>query len=104
MAIGKAASVFILYCTAWYASCCTRNLHNLAFPSPPHHISSSNNLALQAKRKTLAANDVLSALSDMEFEEFVPELKTFLEGEAAPTLLKIRGLARCAIVYHTMVG
>ena len=103
MAIGKAASVFILYCTAWYASCCTRNLHNLAFPPPPH-FSSSNNLALQAKRKTLAANDVLSALSDMEFEEFVPELKTFLEGEAALALLKVRGLARCAIVYIPWLG
>ena len=41
---------------------------------------SSNNFALQAKRKTLAASDVLSALSDMEFEEFTPELKSFLEG------------------------
>ena len=44
-------------------------------------VCSSNNFALQAKRKTLAASDVLSALSDMEFEEFVPELKSFLEGE-----------------------
>lgn len=43
-------------------------------------LCSSNNFALQAKRKTLAASDVLSALSDMEFEEFVPELKSFLEG------------------------
>ena len=44
-------------------------------------VYSSNNFALQAKRKTLAASDVLSALSDMEFEEFVPELKSFLESE-----------------------
>ena len=41
---------------------------------------SANNFALKAKRKTLSANDVLSALEDMEFEHFVPELKECLEG------------------------
>ena len=50
-------------------------------------LCSSNNFALQAKRKTLAASDVLSALSDMEFEEFVPELKSFLEGGSHITSL-----------------
>lgn len=42
---------------------------------------SANNFALKAKRKTLSANDVLSALEDMEFEHFVPELKECLEGK-----------------------
>lgn len=55
-AIGKAASVFILYATAC-----------------------ANNFALKNKRKTLSAGDVFSALQDMEFEEFVPELKDCLE-------------------------
>ena len=43
---------------------------------------SANNFALKGKRKTLSANDVLSALEDMEFEHLVPELKDCLEGEA----------------------
>ena len=47
--------------------------------SHPH--SSANNFALKGKRKTLSASDVLSALEDMEFEHFVPELKECLEGE-----------------------
>ena len=41
---------------------------------------SANNFALKSKRKTLSAGDVFSALQDMEFEEFVPELKDCLEG------------------------
>ena len=53
---------------------------------------SSNNFALQAKRKTLAASDVLSALSDMEFEEFTPELKSFLEGQYCNTPGIVRAL------------
>eukprot|EP00731_Ephydatia_muelleri_P023810 Em0016g81a len=55
-AIGKAASVFILYATAC-----------------------SNNFALKGKRKTLAAGDVFAALEDMEFQHFIPELKECLE-------------------------
>ena len=46
------------------------------FPSP----HSSNTYAQKAKRKTLTASDVFSALQDMEFEQFVPELKDCLEG------------------------
>lgn len=41
---------------------------------------SANNFALKGKRKTLNASDVFSALEDMEFEQFVPELKDCLEG------------------------
>lgn len=41
---------------------------------------SANNFALKSKRKTLSAGDVFSALQDMEFEEFLPELKDCLEG------------------------
>ena len=55
-AISKAASVFVLYCT-----------------------SCANNFALQQKRKTLKDVDVLQALEEMEFEEFVPQLKEYLE-------------------------
>lgn len=55
-AISKAASVFVLYCT-----------------------SCANNHAIENKRKTLTANDVLSALEEMEFEEFIDPLKESLE-------------------------
>lgn len=55
LAISKAASVFVLYAT-----------------------SCSNNFALKGKRKTISANDVLSALEDMEFDQFVDPLKECL--------------------------
>ena len=56
---------------------------------------SANNFALKAKRKTLSANDVLSALEDMEFEHFVPELKECLEGEVVCVCVCV-----CACVHH----
>ncbi|XP_078350347.1 DNA polymerase epsilon subunit 3-like [Oculina patagonica] len=55
-AIGKAASVFVLYAT-----------------------SCANNFAQKQKRKTLAAADVFEALEEMEFEQFVKPLKESLE-------------------------
>lgn len=55
LAISKAASVFVLYAT-----------------------SCSNNFALKGKRKTITAPDVLSALEDMEFDQFVDPLKECL--------------------------
>jgi len=42
---------------------------------------SANNNALKGKRKTITANDVYSALSEMEFEEFIDPIKGELEGE-----------------------
>ena len=41
---------------------------------------SANNYALKGKRKTLNAQDVMSAMKDMEFEEFVEPLEIALEG------------------------
>ncbi|CAB3991221.1 DNA polymerase epsilon subunit 3 [Paramuricea clavata] len=55
-AISKAASVFVLYCT-----------------------SCANNHALENKRKTLTGKDVMDALEEMEFPQFVEPLKTSLE-------------------------
>ena len=57
IAIAKAASVFVLYAT-----------------------SCSNNIAMKANRKTISGPDVLSAMSDMEFERFVEPLKAAVEG------------------------
>nr|CAH0107447.1 unnamed protein product [Daphnia galeata] len=55
-AIAKAASVFVLYCT-----------------------SCSNNLAMKANRKIISGQDVLGAMTDMEFERFVEPLQASLE-------------------------
>ncbi|GFR59642.1 DNA polymerase epsilon subunit 3 [Elysia marginata] len=52
LAISKAASVFVLYAT-----------------------SISNNFAVKGKRKTINAQDVLSAMENMEFEQFIEPLQ-----------------------------
>ncbi|XP_016130667.1 DNA polymerase epsilon subunit 3-like [Sinocyclocheilus grahami] len=55
-AISQAASVFVLYAT-----------------------SCANNFAMKAKRKTLNAGDVMSAMEEMEFERFLQPLREALE-------------------------
>ncbi|KAF0022321.1 hypothetical protein F2P81_025427 [Scophthalmus maximus] len=55
-AISQAASVFVLYAT-----------------------SCANNFAMKAKRKTLNAGDVMSAMEEMEFERFLEPLREALE-------------------------
>ncbi|CAL9702143.1 unnamed protein product [Knipowitschia caucasica] len=55
-AISQAASVFVLYAT-----------------------SCANNFAMKAKRKTLNAGDVMSAMEEMEFERFMEPLREALE-------------------------
>jgi len=55
-AISQAASVFVLYAT-----------------------SCANNFAMKAKRKTLNAGDVMSAMEEMEFERFLQPLRESLE-------------------------
>merc|ERR1712168_582103 len=56
VAIAKAASIFVLYCT-----------------------SSANNLVMENKGKTLRDIDILSAIQEMDFGEFIPKLKENLE-------------------------
>ncbi|XP_035692398.1 DNA polymerase epsilon subunit 3-like [Branchiostoma floridae] len=51
-AISRAASVFVLYAT-----------------------SCANNFALKGKRKTLNGTDVIAAVQEMEFEQFMDQLK-----------------------------
>ena len=41
---------------------------------------SANNYTSKAKRKTIIPADIFSAAEDMEFKEFVPEMKESLEG------------------------
>merc|ERR1711976_311889 len=76
MAMSKAASVFILYCT-----------------------SCANNLVMANKRKTLRDVDILAALDEMEFGEFVPQLKQNLEGYRKSTKDK-REKAQAAKAAH----
>lgn len=42
---------------------------------------SANNFAMKAKRKTLNAGDVLAAMEEMEFEQFLEPLKEALDGQ-----------------------
>ncbi|CAG5130290.1 unnamed protein product [Candidula unifasciata] len=65
LAISKAASVFVLYAT-----------------------SCSNNFALKNKRKTVTAQDILSAMEDMEFEQFIEPLQQCQEAFRAEKLEK----------------
>lgn len=41
---------------------------------------SANNYTTKAKRKTIIPADIFSAADDMEFKEFLPEMKECLEG------------------------
>eukprot|EP00039_Didymoeca_costata_P019083 m.336166 g.336166 ORF g.336166 m.336166 type:complete len:160 (+) comp17774_c0_seq1:163-642(+) len=56
IAFGVAARVFVSYCTA-----------------------TANDIALEDNRKTLTAKDVLKALEEMEFNEFLEPLATNLD-------------------------
>ena len=49
--------------------------------------SCANNLVMENKRKTLRDVDILSALEEMEFGEFLPQLKGNLEGKLSEFLI-----------------
>lgn len=57
-ALGRAASVFVLYVT-----------------------SAATNVSKKANRKTVTGQDVLDAMSELEFEEFVEPLNEQLQGK-----------------------
>lgn len=52
----------------------------LALTVTTNLITSANSFAMKAKRKTLNASDVMSAMDEMEFERFLPPLREALEG------------------------
>jgi len=56
-AFSRASGIFIIYLTAC-----------------------ANDFARENRRQTITANDVLAAIKELEFDEFSPELNTFLEG------------------------
>jgi len=55
-AFARASGIFIIYLTAC-----------------------ANDFARENRRQTITANDVLAAIKELEFDEFAPELTTFLE-------------------------
>lgn len=63
--------------TFWHKA---RNM--LTLTETPDLISSANSFAMKAKRKTLNAGDVMSAMEEMEFERFLPPLREALEGNS----------------------
>ncbi|OEU15310.1 hypothetical protein FRACYDRAFT_164395, partial [Fragilariopsis cylindrus CCMP1102] len=56
-AFARASGIFIIYLTAC-----------------------ANDFARENRRQTITANDVLAAIKELEFDEFSPELTSFLEG------------------------
>mmetsp|Transcript_1207 Transcript_1207/g.1896 ORF Transcript_1207/g.1896 Transcript_1207/m.1896 type:complete len:301 (-) Transcript_1207:704-1606(-) len=56
-ALSRASGIFILYLTAC-----------------------ANDVAREGRRTTIVAKDVIGALKELEFEEFVPAMERFLEG------------------------
>lgn len=60
VAVAKAASIFVLYLT-----------------------STANNIATQAKRKTISGQDVLKALTESDFEQFVEVLEECLDSKCS---------------------
>mmetsp|Transcript_1792 Transcript_1792/g.2479 ORF Transcript_1792/g.2479 Transcript_1792/m.2479 type:complete len:183 (-) Transcript_1792:84-632(-) len=55
-AFARACGIFVLYLTACANDFCREN-----------------------RRQTITANDVLAAVTELDFDEFIPQLKTFLE-------------------------
>lgn len=46
-----------------------------------HYLTATaNDICKDAKRQTISADDVITALTDLEFEEFIEPLKSSLEG------------------------
>ena len=84
-AFAKACSIFILYLTVG----CARLIATRA-PVPLPHASrrarSASDNSKNARRTTLNAHDVITALKDLEFEDFVPNLEICLAG-ASPAQL-----------------
>lgn len=96
IAFSKASSIFILYVTTMCAfsppppAPCVVCLVFSPPHSPPHSRSSAtrsaNDLAKEARRTTVTAQDVLHALRDLEFDEFLPAVEACLHGASSPPL------------------
>lgn len=84
---GPPRQVFIPYLTTAHTSADTTSPKN-PFAAPRqvfiHYLTATaNDVCKEAKRQTVSAEDVLTALEDLEFGELVPALREALEGECA---------------------
>lgn len=70
LAFGEAGKLFIHYLTA-----------------------TANDICKDAKRQTISADDVMTALNDLEFDEFVEPLKKCLEGKLGVKPLHLLGVS-----------
>ena len=85
VAFSKASSIFILYVTTMCAPAGPDSTHDARLrPIPLCPALSANDLAKEARRTTVTAQDVLHALRDLEFDEFLPAVEACLHG--APSL------------------
>lgn len=66
-AFARACGIFVIYLTAC-----------------------ANDFARESKRQTITANDILAAVTELEFDEFTPQLKAFLEQHRAEERKKKR--------------
>jgi hypothetical protein len=66
--------------------------------------ATANDNCIRAKRQTISADDVITALNDTDFTELVGPLKESLEG--VPFLIKesARHLLRCTSHCHSLGG
>ena len=55
---------------------CSRSGYNFGF-----YFCSANNVAASEKRKTITPEDILSAMRDMEMDQFVNPLRKCLDGK-----------------------
>jgi DNA polymerase epsilon subunit 3 len=80
-AFARACGIFIIYLTAC-----------------------ANDFARENKRQTITANDVLAALTELDFQEFTPQLTTFLEAYRATERTKKETKAAVAKNKGTTAG
>ena len=102
LALGKSCSIFILYITTMCVAAtrmrmglqqqpiapkrqavarCLRPTQQHRSPArAPLAAGSANDLAKEAKRTTVTAQDVINALKELEFDEFVPSIEGCLAG------------------------
>uniref|UniRef100_A0A7R9ZCW9 Transcription factor CBF/NF-Y/archaeal histone domain-containing protein n=1 Tax=Pseudictyota dubia TaxID=2749911 RepID=A0A7R9ZCW9_9STRA len=66
-AFARACGIFVIYLTAC-----------------------ANDFARESKRQTITANDIMAAVTELEFDEFTPQLKAFLEQHRAEERKKKR--------------
>jgi DNA polymerase epsilon subunit 3 len=81
IAFARACGIFIIYVTAC-----------------------ANDFAREGKRQTITANDVLAAMKELDFEEFAPEMTSFLENYRQAEKDKKNAKAAAAAAKHTHNG